>query len=111
MSIKHKHFMVIATFEETPFVSETFTNEWIEELVEEIDMEILKKPSSVHCNEEGNEGISSFCLITTSHIALHSWEKLEPNLMWNSLLLNSTIFILRFKQGLITDIGKERLKY
>ena len=73
--------MVIATFEETPFVSETFTNEWIEELVEEIDMEILKKPSSVHCNEEGNEGISSFCLITTSHIALHSWEKLEPNLI------------------------------
>ena len=64
MSIKHRHFIVIATFKETPFISETFTNEWIKELVEEIDMEILKEPSSVHCNEENNEGISSFCLIT-----------------------------------------------
>ena len=81
MSIKHRHFIVIATFKETPFISETFTNEWIRELVEEIDMEILKEPSSVHCNEENNEGISSFCLITTSHIALHSWEKSDPNLV------------------------------
>ena len=44
-------------------------------------MEILQKPSSVHCDKKDNEGISSFCLITTSHIALHSWEKSKPNLV------------------------------
>lgn len=81
MSIKHRHFIVIATFEETPFISEEFTNDWIKELVKDIDMEILKEPSSVYCREKDNEGISSFCLITTSHIALHSWEKTNPNLV------------------------------
>ena len=81
MSIKHRHFIVIATFEDTPFISEKFTNDWIEELVSDIGMEILQKPSSVHCDQKDNEGISSFCLITTSHISLHSWEKSKPNLV------------------------------
>ena len=81
MSIKHRHFIVIATFEETPFISEKFTNEWIKELVKDIDMEILKEPTSIHCEEKDNEGISAFCLITTSHLALHSWEKSNPNLV------------------------------
>lgn len=81
MTVKHRHFIVIATFKETPFISEKFTNEWIGELVGDIDMEVLNEPCSVHCDKKGNEGISSFCLITTSHISLHSWEALEPNLV------------------------------
>ena len=44
-------------------------------------MDLLYEPVSVKCNEPNNEGISAFCLITTSHIALHSWEKSDPNLV------------------------------
>lgn len=77
----HKHLMVNSTFESTPFTSTIFTSDWIRHLVDLIDMKILYAPRSVRCDKEGNEGISSFCLITTSHIALHSWEETDPNLV------------------------------
>ena len=71
----HKHLLVNATFKQTPFIDTNFTESWIKNLVDVINMEILHKPIAVKCNEVNNEGISAFCLITTSHIALHSWEK------------------------------------
>ena len=79
--MEHKHLLVNATFEKTPFTDVSFTESWIKNLVDIINMEILHKPIAVMCEEEDNEGISAFCLITTSHIALHSWEKKEPNLV------------------------------
>ena len=79
--MEHKHLLVNATFEQTPFVDTDFTESWIRNLVDIIDMEILHEPIAVKCNEKDNEGISAFCLITTSHIALHSWEEKEPNLV------------------------------
>lgn len=79
--MEHKHLLVNATFENTPFSDESFTEFWISNLVDLIDMKILHKPVAVKCNEINNEGISAFCLITTSHIALHSWEKKDPNLV------------------------------
>jgi S-adenosylmethionine/arginine decarboxylase-like enzyme len=77
----HKHLLVNSTFKSTPFRNPTFTSDWIRDLVDLIDMKILYAPRSVRCDKKGNEGISSFCLITTSHIALHSWEKTDPNLV------------------------------
>ena len=79
--MEHKHLLVNATFENTPFSDESFTESWISNLVDLIDMQILHKPIAVKCNEINNEGISAFCLITTSHIALHSWGKKDPNLV------------------------------
>jgi len=79
--MKHKHLLVSSTFKSTPFKNTQFTSDWMRSLVDLIDMKILYAPRSVMCDKEGNEGISSFCLITTSHIALHSWEKTEPNLV------------------------------
>lgn len=80
-NIEHHHLVVNATFTETPFKEANFTNEWIEKIVNLIGMEILLPPQSARSDEKGNEGISSFCLITTSHICLHSWEKTNPNLV------------------------------
>jgi len=79
--MEHKHLLINATFKSTPFKSTTFTEAWIRDLVKKIDMNILYHPVAVGCDQEGNEGVSAFCLITTSHIALHSWEKREPNLV------------------------------
>jgi len=77
----HKHLLVSCGFEKTPFNSTIFTQKWIADLVKSIDMKILYAPRAVMCDKEGNEGISAFCLITTSHICLHSWEKTDPNLV------------------------------
>ena len=77
--LQHKHVLFNATFEKTPFSKESYTCDWINNVVKLIDMEILYPPKACRCDLEGNEGLSAFCLITTSHIALHSWEKTEPN--------------------------------
>ena len=79
--MEHKHLLINATFNKTPFLEVDFTSSWIKKIVSKIDMDLLYEPVSVKCNEPNNEGISAFCLITTSHIALHSWEKSEPNLV------------------------------
>ena len=81
MKNKHKHLIISATFESPPFVSTKFTADWIRELVGKIDMQILYAPRAVMCDKEGNEGISAFCLITTSHICLHTWDKADPHLI------------------------------
>lgn len=49
-------------------------NQWVLDLVRKIDMEILIAPQTVYCGLEGNEGITSVCVISTSHIAMHAWE-------------------------------------
>ena len=79
--MEHKHLLVNATFNKTPFLDIKFTESWLRHIVNVIEMEILHEPIAVKCEEENNEGISAFCLITTSHISLHSWEKREPNLL------------------------------
>ena len=79
--MEHKHLLLNATFEKTPFLDIKFTESWLRHVVNIIDMEILHAPVAVKCNEKDNEGISAFCLITTSHISLHSWEKRSPNLL------------------------------
>jgi len=79
--MKHKHLLVSSEFAKTPFVNTEFTKSWIRDLVKKIDMQILYAPRAVRCDKKGNEGISAFCLITTSHICLHSWEETEPNLV------------------------------
>jgi S-adenosylmethionine/arginine decarboxylase-like enzyme len=79
--VNHKHLLISSEFTKTPFIDTEFTKSWIRDLVKKIDMKILYSPRAVRCDKEGNEGISAFCLITTSHICLHSWEKTEPNLV------------------------------
>lgn len=79
--MEHKHLLINATFSQTPFVYEAFAEHWLTELVDLIDMKLLSPPKAVRCDEQYNEGISAFCLITTSHISLHSWEKTNPNLI------------------------------
>lgn len=80
-NLEHKHLLVSASFKETPFKNTKFTEDWISKLVNIIDMEVLKEPSACRCKEKNNEGISAFCIITTSHICLHSWETKDPNLV------------------------------
>ncbi len=79
--MEHKHLLINATFKETPFLDVEFTRSWLLKIVDLIGMEILHKPIAVKCNGKDNEGISAFCLITTSHLSLHSWEKRTPNLL------------------------------
>ena len=79
MFMEHKHLLVNATFNKTPFINEDFTENWINDIINLIDMVVLFPPKAVRCDEKNIEGISSFSLITTSHFYFHSWEKTNPN--------------------------------
>jgi S-adenosylmethionine decarboxylase proenzyme len=46
---------------------------FLNRLVEKIDMEIFHGPVVKVCNDIGNEGVSGFVMITTSHISIHTW--------------------------------------
>lgn len=50
-----------------------FMKSWMREVVDAIGMNILVDPISIWCNTLGNEGMTGFCCIDTSHLAWHQW--------------------------------------
>ncbi len=57
--------------------SETSAVEWMQSLVDSIDMKTIQGPYASYVTKEGNRGLTCVVMIETSHIALHIWD--EPN--------------------------------
>jgi S-adenosylmethionine/arginine decarboxylase-like enzyme len=76
MEKNHKHLILNATVK-NPIMTGDDCNCWLAELVNVIDMDILIPPSSTYCDIEGNEGVTGTVVITTSHISIHIWSKIE----------------------------------
>jgi hypothetical protein len=75
--IPHKHLLIRA--EIANHISDTdVVSAWVSDLVEMIQMKILHGPVSVYCDKAGNRGITSFAIIETSHIVLHTWDETDP---------------------------------
>lgn len=75
--LQHKHLLVRADIANPVSDTDQISN-WISNLVETIQMEILHGPVSVYCDKAGNQGITAFAIIETSHIALHIWDETNP---------------------------------
>lgn len=78
--LEHQHLIVRATVLE-PITSVDVINKWLTDLVDKIDMKLLLGPFSTYCETEGNEGITATCIIETSHIAIHIWDRDETPLV------------------------------
>lgn len=76
----HQHLLIKAKVKNPPQDPEVL-KEWLVDLVEKIDMEILDGPLVSYLNEPGNRGISGMVMITTSHIAIHIWDEQDPALL------------------------------
>lgn len=76
----HKHLLIKADIN-SPITDVDAINQWLRDLVERIDMKILHGPISVYSHKQGNRGITGFCIIETSHIAIHLWDESEPGLL------------------------------
>jgi S-adenosylmethionine/arginine decarboxylase-like enzyme len=50
-------------------------------LVDSIDMKIIKGPFASYVNVEGNRGLTGVVMIETSHIAFHIWDEVRPGLI------------------------------
>ena len=75
--LQHKHLLIRAQIS-NPISDTNQISKWISDLVETIQMKILHGPVSVYCDKPGNQGVTAFAIIETSHIALHTWDESAP---------------------------------
>ena len=98
--IFHKHLLVNAKVK-NPMNTEEQGIEFLKDLVNQIDMKIIKGPFASYVDAEGNKGLTAIVMIETSHIAFHIWDEPNPGLLQfdlytcGSLDLNKAISILK----------------
>ncbi len=80
LMIYHKHLLVNAKIS-NPVKSESQGIEFLTNLVDKIDMKIIKGPFASYVNVEGNRGLTGIVMIETSHIAFHIWDEVRPGLI------------------------------
>jgi S-adenosylmethionine/arginine decarboxylase-like enzyme len=78
--IFHKHLLVNAKVH-NPMRSEQEAIDFLNRLVERIDMKIIKGPFAHYVDKPGNEGLTAIVMIETSHIAFHIWDAQDPSLV------------------------------
>jgi S-adenosylmethionine/arginine decarboxylase-like enzyme len=75
--LQHKHLLLNTTIK-TPIKESFEAIEFLEDLVESIDMKIVQGPFASYVTAEGNRGVTAIVMIETSHIAFHIWDEKQP---------------------------------
>jgi S-adenosylmethionine/arginine decarboxylase-like enzyme len=76
----HKHLLVNAKVK-NPINTEEQGIEFLKDLVNQIDMKIIKGPFASYVDKDGNKGLTAIVMIETSHIAFHIWDEVDPGLI------------------------------
>lgn len=75
----HMHLLVRAEISNPPGPNDCEKiNRFMSGLVEHVRMTVMLEPVTAWCNDEGNEGITSTVILTTSHCAMHIWNNDPP---------------------------------
>jgi len=78
--MKHKHLIVRAEAFNTP-KHEQIIQDWMTNLIRDIDMKIMMGPFVKYCDVSGNKGFTGAAIIETSHVVIHIWDEPKPNLV------------------------------
>jgi S-adenosylmethionine/arginine decarboxylase-like enzyme len=78
--IFHKHLLINAKVR-NPMQSEQEAIDFLTDLVNNIDMKIIKGPFASYVDKDGNKGLTAIVMIETSHIAFHIWDEIDPGLL------------------------------
>ncbi len=78
--IYHKHLLVNAKVK-SPMREESAGIAFLQNLVDKIDMKIIKGPFASYVDKDGNKGLTAIVMIETSHIAFHIWDEADPGLI------------------------------
>lgn len=89
-TILHKHLMVRGFANKPPTDSE-ITHYWLKQLVDKINMKIIRGPFVSYVEAAGNRGTTAVVMIETSHIAFHVWDEKDPALVQFDLYTCSTL--------------------
>ena len=76
----HKHLLINAKVN-NPMNNEDKAIDFLQRLVERIDMKIIKGPFASYVDKPGNRGLTAIVMIETSHIAFHIWDEQDPGLV------------------------------
>lgn len=75
----HLHLLIRAEINNPPGPNDCDkVNEIMRGMVEHVRMKVMLDPVSAYCYDEGNEGITSTVILTTSHCAMHIWNMPAP---------------------------------
>ena len=86
----HQHIIIRAEVEK-PLNDVDQTRQWMDELIEKINMKKLAGPLVEYCDQPGNKGITAVVIIETSHCALHIWDECNPGLVQLDVYTCSTL--------------------
>ena len=103
--------LLVNGYSDNPPVDETFISKWMENLVEEIGMKIIKGPFTAYVNKEGNRGLTAIVMIETSHIALHVWDETNPGMIQFDLYTCSTLPVDLVIKNLEDNLGLKDYKH
>lgn len=78
--IYHKHLLINAKVS-NPMNTEEEGITFLTNLVNNIDMKIIKGPFASYVDKAGNRGLTAIVMIETSHIAFHIWDEVDPSLV------------------------------
>ena len=95
----------------SPFRNEDGIKNWLTELVEAIGMKIVMGPHAFYVSKEGNQGLTAFVGIETSHIAIHIWDEPNPALIQFDLYTCSTLPVDLVLENLEERLGLIDYKY
>ena len=75
----HLHLIVQATIRNPPVESECDrVSQFMTDMVSHVRMKVMIPPATAWCADQGNEGITSVVVLTTSHAVVHIWNMPEP---------------------------------
>ena len=100
----HNHLLVNG-YALIPPTDEGKTIDWMKNLVESIDMEIIQGPFASYVTKEGNRGLTAIVMIETSHIAMHVWDEEDPAFVQFDLYTCSTLPVERVLKDLEDTFG------
>lgn len=106
----HNHIMLNGDVSKPP-KNEAETIKWLEQLVSNINMKILRGPFASYVIAEGNRGLTATVMIETSHIAFHVWDEEEPALLQFDLYTCSTLPVKKVIESIDEFMGLGKYSY
>lgn len=80
--LEHRHYIIRAEIDNGENIYNLdLIEQWMKDLIKQIEMEILIPPAAKYCDEKNNRGVTAIAAIKTSHMAIHIWDELDPAVM------------------------------
>ena len=70
--------LLVNGYTNNAITSEEEAIEWMQSLVDSINMKTIQGPYASYVTKDGNRGLTCVVMIETSHIALHVWDEPYP---------------------------------